>query len=149
MATSIIAAVFSDRDKAYDAAYALKDLEEKDVGFSANAGALIEKDSKGNARLLDEKDRPLWGTVGGTLIGGLIGLLGGPAGSLAGAAVGGLSGMAGDAVVSDLDAGFVEEVTTDLNPGDTALLIEAEEGSRSYVDDIISQNGGRLHRADA
>lgn len=149
MSTSVIAAIFPDRDRAYEAAHELKQLEKKDVGFSANAGAMVGKDSKGNASLLDEKDRPLWGTATGTVIGGLVGLIGGPGGAVAGAALGGLTGMAGDAAGADIDADFVDTVTSDLNPGDTAVLVEAEEGSRSYVDDIVAKNGGRVHRIDA
>lgn len=145
MSTNGIVAIFNDRESAYSAARAIKDLEASGDGLTVEAGAMIGKDDKGNVRLLDEADRPLWGTGTGILVGGLLGLLAGPAGAVAGAAVGGLGGLAGDAVAGDLDQAFVDEVAQDLNPNDAALVIEVNDPSSHAVEDIVRRFGGRLH----
>lgn len=147
MSTTAVVAVFANRKDAYEAAHAIKRLEVDDVGVSVSAGLLVGKDAKGNVSVLDEADRPLWGTGTGMLLGGLIGLIAGPMGAVAGAAIGGLGGMTGDAVAADIDDDFAADVTKDLSPSDTALLIEAEEVDPGAIDAIIRSNGGRIHRA--
>jgi hypothetical protein len=41
---------------------------------------MLKKDDRGNLSLLENKDRPLWGTAIGTVAGALIGLIGGAPG---------------------------------------------------------------------
>jgi uncharacterized membrane protein len=64
---------------------------------------MLKKDDRGNLSLLENKDRPLWGTAIGTVAGALIGLIGGAPGAAVGAALGATSGLSGDVVMSALD----------------------------------------------
>jgi len=150
MSDRAIVAVFPKTNAAYDAASSIRSLAGQDNrDFKVTAGAMFQKDAKGNVIPLEERDRPLWGTMAGTVTGGLIGLLGGgPVGAAAGAALGGSAGLAGDAVVGALDAGFVDQVASELNPGDTAVVVEVKEGSTAPVDDIVRRNGGRIYRSE-
>ena len=84
----------------------------------------------------------------GTIVGGLVGALAGPAGSVLGAALGATTGLIGDAVTDDIGQDFVARVATDLYPGEAALIFEANEESTRYVDDIVRDMGGRIHRGD-
>jgi uncharacterized membrane protein len=149
MSDRAIIAVFNSSSSAYDAATAIRSLaDDKLIDFKVSSGAMFKKDEKGNVVPLEEKDRHLWGTMGGAVAGGLIGALAGPAGAAAGAAIGATAGLTGDAVVASLDTGFVDQVSQELNPGDTAVVVEANEGSTAAVDNIVRLNGGRVYRSE-
>ena len=150
MTDRVIVATFNDSNSAYDAASALKKL--KDTGtadFKLKTGVMIAKDDRGNVRLLEEKNRPLWGTGVGTASGALIGLIGGAPGAAIGAAIGATAGLTGDAVMASLDSDFVDSVTNEMKPGMTAIVVEADEKSTRPVDDIVALKGGHVYRQAA
>src|SRR4029453_11329953 len=150
MSDQIIVATFNNTNAAYDAASAMKALKDKGItDFKAKAGVLVKKDDKGNLSLLESKERPLWGTGIGTVAGALIGLIGGAPGAAMGAALGATSGLTGDAVMAALDSDFVESVTTEMRPGMTALIVEADEKSTRPVDEIVKVTGGHVYRQAA
>jgi uncharacterized membrane protein len=150
MADQIIVATFNNSNAAYDAATALKALKDKGVAeFKPKAGVMVKKDDKGNLSVLENKDRPLWGTGIGTVTGALIGLIGGAPGAALGAALGAMTGVTGDAVMGSLDEDFVDSVTTQMRPGTTAIIVEADEKSTRPVDDIVKLSGGNVYRQAA
>ena len=53
------------------------------------------------------------------------------------------------AVMAAVDADFVDEVTRDLRPGMTAVIVEANEGSTRPIDDIVALGGRHVHRQEA
>jgi uncharacterized membrane protein len=102
MARRAITAVFHDQNHAYDAASEIKKLESE--GVRIRQAAVVTKDSKGNVRVPDTKGgEVLWGTLGGPIVGGLIGLIAGPAGAAIGAASGLFAGWTGDMVRLGMD----------------------------------------------
>jgi uncharacterized membrane protein len=107
---------------------------------------MVRKDDRGNLSLLESKDRPLFGTAVGAVTGALIGLIGGAPGAALGAALGATSGLTGDAVIAALDSDFVDSVTTDMRPGTTAIIVEADERSTRPVDEIVKLGGGHVYR---
>src|SRR5262245_52437418 len=150
MADQIIVATFSDTNAAYDAAAALKALKNKGVvDFKPKAGVMVKKDDRGNLSVLESKERPLWGTGIGTVAGALIGLIGGAPGAALGAALGAMTGVSGDTVIASLDEDFVESVTSEMRPGMTAIIVEADEKSTRPVDDIVALGGGHVYRQAA
>jgi uncharacterized membrane protein len=150
MANQIIVATFNNSNAAYDAATALKGLKDKGVvDFKPKAGVMVKKDDRGNVSVLESKERPLWGTGIGTAAGALIGLIGGAPGAALGAALGATTGVSGDAVMAALDEDFVNSVTTDMRPGMTAIIVEADEKSTRPVDDIVALGGGHVYRQAA
>jgi uncharacterized membrane protein len=150
MADQIIVATFKNSNAAYDAATALKALKDKGVvDFKPKAGVMVKKDDRGNVAVLESKERPLWGTGIGTVAGALIGLIGGAPGAAIGAALGATSGLSGDAVMAALDSDFVNSVTTEMRPGMTAIIVEADEKSTRPVDDIVALGGGHVYRQAA
>jgi uncharacterized membrane protein len=150
MSDRIIVATFNDTNAAYDAARAIKDLKQAGVtDFKLKTGVMLKKDDRGNVSLLESKDRHLLGTAVGTATGALIGLLAGAPGMAIGATLGATSGLGADAVMAAVDTDFVEDVTRDLRPGMTAIIVEANEGSTRAVDDIVAVGGGHVYRQEA
>lgn len=150
MADQIIVATFDNTNAAYDAASAMKTLKDKgEVDFKVKTGVLIKKDERGNVSLLESKGRFLLGTTVGTAAGALIGLIGGAPGAALGAALGATSGLGGDAVMAALDSDFVDKVTSEMRPGMTAIIVEADEKSTRPVDDIVAGGGGHVYRQAA
>lgn len=146
MSDRIIVATFNDTNAAYDASSAIKGLKDAGVAdFKLKTGVMIKKDDRGNVTLLESKDRYLLGTAVGTITGALIGLIGGAPGL----AVGATMGLSGDVVMEALDSDFVDSVTTDMRPGMTAIIVEANEGSTRPVDDIVALGGGHVYRQAA
>ena len=150
MSDRIIVATFDDTNAAYDAARAIKGLKQTGVtDFKLKTGVMLKKDDRGNVSLLESKDRHLLGTAVGTATGALIGLLAGAPGAALGAALGATSGLGADAVMAAVDTDFVGDVTRDLRPGMTAIIVEANEGSTRAVDDIVAVSGGHVYRQEA
>jgi uncharacterized membrane protein len=150
MSDQIIVATFKSSNAAYDAANALKALKDKGItDFKPRAGVMVKKDDRGNLSVMESKERPLWGTGIGTLGGALVGLIAGAPGAAVGAAIGAMSGLTGDAVMNSLDSDFVDSVTHDMQPGMTAIIVEAEEKSTRPVDDVVAVNGGHVYRQAA
>jgi uncharacterized membrane protein len=150
MTNRIIVATFNNTNSAYDAASAIKNLKESGVTqFKLKAGVMVKKDDRGNVSLVEDRERPLLGTAVGTTAGALIGLIAGAPGAALGAALGATAGLGGDAVMAALDSDFIDGVTTDMRPGMTAIVVEADEGSTRAVDDIVALGGGHVYRQAA
>jgi uncharacterized membrane protein len=150
MTDRIIVATFNSTNAAYDAASAIKNLKNADLTqFKLKAGIMVSKDGKGNVSVLEDRNRFLTGTTVGTTAGALIGLIGGAPGAAIGAAIGATMGLTGDAVMSSLDSDFVDDVTAQMTPGKTAVIVEADEGSTRAVDDIVTVAGGQVYRQAA
>ena len=70
-------------------------------------------------------------------------------GAALGAALGATSGLGTDAVMGALDSDFVESVTSDMRPGMTAIIVEADKKSTKPVDDAVAHAGGQIRRQAA
>jgi len=154
--------VFGTQNQAYDAAARMQRLDEDGI-IKVKRGAIATKDAKGNLTIPDSKHvGSAWGLLGGGLIGGLLGAMLGPVGvaagaaasaaAAAGAAVGAVTvgsvGAVADLTEFALNEDFIDEVTTQLYPGDTALIVEVDEGSTEPTDRVVSQYGGRIYRSE-
>jgi len=147
MARRAVTAVFHNQNEAYDAASEVKKLDSQ--GVHIRQSAVVTKDSKGNLHVPDTKgDEVPWGTLGGPIVGGLIGLIAGPAGAAIGAASGLAAGWTGDMVHLGMNEDVLQAVAAEVNPGDTALVAEIEEGSTEPVDKIVASHGGQIYRTD-
>ena len=148
MARRAVTAVFGTQNQAYDAASEIKKLE-KSKGVHVRQAAIVTKDSKGNVHVPDTKgDEVPWGTLGGPIVGGLIGLIAGPAGAAVGAAGGLFAGWTGDMVRLGMDEDVLRSVAAEVNPGDTAIVAELDEASTAPVDMIVASHDGRIYRTD-
>ena len=147
MADNIIVATFSNVNAAHDAARAIKDLT--DAGgtkFKLKSGVIVTKDDQGSVSVLDSDVHPFHGTKVGVVVGGLIGLIGGvPLATLA-ALLGATVGLINDAGMAILGSATVTSIKSEMQPGMTAVIIEADEASPNAVDDIVAQGKGRVFR---
>lgn len=146
MAQQLIVAVFDSVDIAERAGRDLRNFEEKDLGFKIESGVLVQKESAGKLKLLDEHTRPFWGTVIGALTGGLIGMLGGPVAAALGFTIGASGGLAEREIKEKLDHAWVESISSKLAAGSVAFILEAQEATPFEVDNIVRGYGGSIVR---
>jgi len=126
--------IFNDETNAHHGIRALKKLD-TEGSIAIHAGALIRKDEGGPVILPDSdmEDFPIR-TLGGSMLGGVIGLLAGPAGFAAGTGLGAIAGLAADMAVATVDDDLVYEVSKELQPGKSAVILDVTEDWVTPVD---------------
>ena len=133
-ARKILAATFTTPDGGSRAGGALGGAMRDKIGDAAVL--LVQPDGK--AKFVESKD---WGAGRGALLGGAIGIIGGPIGILAGGSIG--------ALVSKLrDSGFkndqLEQLGTSLQPNTSAVVVEiagdAMEAAKQVLEPLGAEN---------
>jgi len=142
----MLVVVFDDESKAVDGHRALKDLDSAGT-ISVHAEAVIKKTDDGAVLNTEQsgEDFPVR-TVGGTAIGALIGLLGGPFVSGIGGAIGFIGGAIGDLYPDGVYAEFLDDVSAKLTPGKWAIVAEISEEWITPVDARMEALGGTVFR---
>jgi len=129
----MLVVVFDSAEKAFEASHALHRLDE-DGMIAVYADVVVVKDADGATIVTTSKGAIPQATIGATVVGGLIGLLGGPV-SLAVGAAGGLAlGALTDFAKARVSGDFVGEVEKALGPGKVAVVAEIEEDFTGPVD---------------
>jgi uncharacterized membrane protein len=141
----MLVVVFDTEVKAYDGKSALQQLE-NEGSIAVFAHAVVAKNANGTATVKLGDDSGPFGTLVGTSLGSLIGLLGGPAGLAIGATVGLLAGSTADLNNARIGSDFVDDVTRELLPGKFALLAEVREDWTTPVDVRMEEIGGKVFR---
>lgn len=141
----MLVAVFDTEVAAEAGSRALRHLD-SEGDITLYALGVIAKDANGNVSLKKATDSFGIGAGMGLAVGGLIGLLAGPVGVVVGAAAGTLLGAVRDFWVAGVGLGFVEEASTLLQPGKTALVAEMEEDWVIPVDAAMEAAGGAVIR---
>ena len=141
----MLVVIFDNETKAYEGTAALRELE-RDGSIAVYAGAVVVKSADGRTSVRQVDDLDPMGTLVGTSVGGLIGLLAGPVGMAIGA-VGGLT-LGAFADIADLRVGddFVEDVAQSLTPNKVAVIAEIDEGWTTPVDTRMEALGGSVIR---
>ncbi|CAM3959049.1 MULTISPECIES: DUF1269 domain-containing protein [Tsukamurella] len=85
-------------------------------------------------------------TLGGSTLGVLVGVLGGPVGALLGWASGALIGGAWDLSRADDSDSVIAALSSSIPPGSNALIADVVEGSHDAVDGLAARSGARLVR---
>ena len=143
----MVVVIFNDESKAYEAADTLESLnEEGAIGLTGEWVLMRQQD--GEVSIVKTDDTLPEGTMGGTVIGGLIGLFGEPAGLAIGAATGAAAGATADMARARLDQDFVADISESLAPGKAALVAEINEDEPEAVDARMHALGGRIFRRD-
>ncbi len=142
----MLVVVFDNETKAYEGSRALNQLD-FDGSITIHAKAVVSKNSDGTVSVKQGEDDFPVRTVGGTAIGSLIGLLGGPAGLAVGALTGAMAGSIGDLYVAGVNADFLDNVSALLTPGKCAVVADVSEEWVTPVDSRMEAAGGVVFRS--
>jgi uncharacterized membrane protein len=141
----MLVVVFDSESKAYEGKKALLQLD-AEGSISAYAYAVLAKQADGKSTVKQDDDGGPLGTLTGTALGSLIGILGGPLGVAVGAASGEVLGGAFDINNARVGEDFIEDVSKQLGPNKVALVAEIEEDWTTPVDTRMEALGGRVFR---
>ncbi|HTY91334.1 MAG TPA: DUF1269 domain-containing protein [Methanocella sp.] len=142
----MLVVAFESEQKAYEGVNALSQLD-SEGSITVHAVSVIKKNDEGKTVVLKTNPEFPIGTLGGTSIGSLIGLLGGPYGVIVGAASGSLVGLTADLYVSGVDGEFVDDVSKDLKPGAYAVVADISEEWITPLDVQMEKIGGKVFRS--
>ncbi len=143
---NVVVVRFSEPSKAYQALSVLKECNASGrIGLES--AAIVERTPEGQLRTPEGTDNmELVGNASGSLIGMLIGDLGGPVGVLAGWGAGALMGGAFDvdrAVTSDEALTVLGQA---IPPGSTAVIASVEEPAVEVIDGEMKKLEGEVTR---
>jgi uncharacterized membrane protein len=141
----MLVVVFDTENKAYAGRNALLKLDDEG-SIAVFAYAVIAKNVDGTATVKQGNDPGPLGTLVGTSLGSLIGLLGGPAGLAIGATVGLLAGSTADLNNARIGGDFIDDVSQQLLPGKFAVLAEVQEDWTTPVDVRMEAIDGTVFR---
>jgi uncharacterized membrane protein len=141
----MLVVVFDTETKAYEGKKALHQLE-NEGSIVVYAYAVVAKNADGTATVRQSDDPGPFGTLVGTSLGSLIGLLGGPTGLAIGAVVGLVAGGTVDLNNARIGADFVDDVTKELLPNKFAVVAEIQEDWTTPVDTRMEAIGGTVFR---
>jgi len=141
----LIVSVFDGEDAALKGMQTLDRLH-REGGVSLYASALIVRGRDGNISVKQQSDPTPLGAALGLLVGGIVGILGGPAGSAVAASLGGYVGLLADCARTGVDLRFLDDVGKTLSPGKAAVLAEIEESWISLLEPRLRAQGGIVFR---
>ena len=136
---AVLVAVFSEEETAGEALKAMQKAKVDEEIYFEDA-SVIKKDPDGSIHVRETEDTTTGKGAGiGALIGGVIGLIGGPAGVVVAAGTGAVIG----GLMAKGDAGFrdesLEEVGENLAPGTSALVAITSQGFLDATRDYLNQ----------
>ena len=136
--------IFENEGKAYQGKQALWDLD-AEGSVTVYASAVVARNPDGTTEVKHQEPGVL-GTLLGTPMGALIGLIGGPTGAAIGAAAGLSAGLVADLDNVRIGSDFVDDVRSQLSPGQAALIAEIDEDWTAPLDTRMETLGGRVYR---
>jgi uncharacterized membrane protein len=143
----MLVALFNDEAKAREGSQALQVMGDDGV-VAVHTVRIFTRDQDGIVASDDIYDALPEGTMGGTAVGSLLGLLGGPVGLAIGAVGGLLVGATADYAKSRVTTDFAQQVADELTPGKAAIVAEVDEEEPEAVNDRLQALGARLLRRD-
>jgi len=118
-----------------------------DHAVTVRSAAIVERDAAGGFRVHEEPEVEHYtGTVSGGLIGGLLGILAGPAGVLFGGLAGLLVGSFADTEVAEDAELMLVAMSHRIAPGMTALVADVDEPVPGTIDAVMAKLGGVVTR---
>jgi uncharacterized membrane protein len=146
---TVIAVSFAESSRAYQALSELKGagLEGR---VDVLAASIVTRDEQGRLYTPEGDDTAAGvATVGGSLVGLLIGVIGGPIGMLFGWTGGLLVGGAADLHRADDTDSVLGEISRYIPAGGTAIVAELGEYAPEVVDTLMAEQGGIVYRRSA
>jgi uncharacterized membrane protein len=143
---NVVVARFTEPSKAYQALSVLKECDATGrIGL--DSAAVVERTAAGELSIPESADNVgLVGTASGSLIGMLIGVLGGPVGLLLGWGAGALMGGAFDLDRAETSDEALTVLGRAIPPESTALIASVEEPAVEVIDGEVTKLGGEVTR---
>jgi uncharacterized membrane protein len=146
---NVVVVRFTESNNAYQALSVLKECG-ADGRIGLESAAVVERTADGELRIPEDTDNvgPI-GMASGSLVGMLIGVLGGPVGVLIGWGAGALMGGAFDldrVETSDEALGVLGRA---IPPGSTAVIASVTEPAVEVIDGEMKKLGGEVTRRSA
>lgn len=141
----MLVVVFDTESKAYEGKKALLQLE-NEGSIVVYAHAVVAKNADGTSTVKQGDEPGPLGTLVGTSLGSIIGILGGPAGVAIGAATGLVAGSMADLDNVRVGADFIDDVAKKLTPSKFAVVAEIQEDWTTPVDTRMEAIGGTVFR---
>ena len=141
----MLVVVFDHESKAYEGKKALVQLD-KEGSIGVYGYAVLAKNADGSATVKQGDDVGPIGSLLGTSLGSLIGVLAGPAGLAVGASAGLLAGEAFDVNNAGIGADFIDDVAKVLLPDRAAVIAEIDEDWTTPVDARMEAIDGTVFR---
>jgi uncharacterized membrane protein len=146
---NVITVTFADRANAFQALSELKGAS-FEGRVDVQAAGVVVRDENGRLDIAEGLDNEGGNrTWGGSLIGLLVGVIGGPIGMLFGWTTGLLIGGAFDIRRADRSETVLGEISRSIPVGGTALVAEVTEVAREVIDGEMAKLGGTVFRRDA
>jgi uncharacterized membrane protein len=143
---NVLLVTFEEPDRASEAMRELGRLA-GDGTTTVRSAAIVERPADGNFRVREEPEIEHYtGTVSGGLIGGLLGILAGPAGLLFGGLAGLLVGSVADTEVAEDAEHMLVAMSHRIVPGTTAVVADVDEPAPEVVDAVMGKLGGVITR---
>jgi uncharacterized membrane protein len=146
MAENVVIVRFDEQSKAYQALSVLKQCDaEGRIGLES--AAVVERLEDGELKIEDSADNVgLENTAGGSLIGMLVGVLGGPVGVLVGWGAGALMGGAFDLDRMETSDEALTVLGKAMPPATTAVIASVDEPVVEVIDAEMYKLGGEVTR---
>jgi len=143
----MLVALFGDEAKAREAAQALQAMGD-DSEIALHTVQMFTRNEDGVVASADVYNALPEGTMGGTAVGSLLGLLGGPVGLAIGAGSGLLVGATADYAKRRVTTDFAQQVADELTPGRAAIVAEVDEEETEAVNERLQALGATVLRRD-
>jgi uncharacterized membrane protein len=143
--SKFVVVVVPEEKKAYQALHAIKALHAEGT-VTYYGASIVARKPDGTLEVKQAADEGPLGLATGTLVGGLVGLLGGPVAAAVGLAAGGIVGGVRDIFHAGVSDEFIETVTRELEPGRFAVIAEVSEDWVTPIDMKMEALGGKVVR---
>jgi uncharacterized membrane protein len=143
----MLVALFGDEDKAREGAQALQAMGD-DSEIALHTVQMFTRNPDGVVASADVYTALPEGAMGGTAVGSLLGLLGGPVGLAIGAGSGLLVGATADYAKRRVTTDFAQHVADELTPGRAAIVAEVDEEETEAVNERMQALGATVLRRD-
>jgi uncharacterized membrane protein len=142
----VVVARFTEPSKAYQALSVLKQCD-AEGRIALRSAAIVERTAAGELRIPEGTDNVgLVGTASGSLMGMLIGVLGGPVGVLVGWGTGALMGGVLDIARADKSDEALATLGRAIPPESTAVIAGVAEPAVEVIDGEMAKLGGEVTR---
>jgi len=139
--------ILENEEKTHVAINLLKQLD-RDYDISLGEYYVVSKNNSGKVSLKSRSGEDLELTALGSLTGGLVGIMGGPAGVLFGLSAGALFGMTGDFIEAEDTEYYLNEIAKTIPNEKSAVIAHVWEGWEAPVNSVIEKLNAQVTRYD-